>query len=226
METREVIARLEGDIANLRQQNRRVRACVLAVALIAIAPWMIAAAGQAPAKPAANTLAVDRLTLNGPNGQITLRSVEALSTVGADNNRPAPALAIFSGTDMLAATIVTGRLGSELRLYPANSARAAGSTQGPPYISLRAADGPIADVQVGDVGGVRLSGNAPGRGRIEVVNEDGKTGAEILAAPGGGGSVVVRGPAGAGVAVLETATDGSGQLEVRDAAGRIIQRLP
>jgi hypothetical protein len=38
--------------------------------------------------------------------------------------------------------------------------------------------------------------------------------------------VVVRGPTGAGVAVLETATDGSGQLEVRDPAGRIIQRLP
>jgi hypothetical protein len=226
METREVIARLEGDIANLRQQNRRVRAYVLAVALIAIAPWMMAAAGQAPAKPAANALTVDRLTLNGPSGQITLRSIETLSTVGADNNRPAPALGIFSGTDMLAATIVTGRLGSELRLYPANSARAAGSTQGSPYISLRAADGPIADVQVGDVGGVRLSGSAPGRGRIEVVNEDGKTGAEMLAAPGGGGSLVVRGPARAGVAVLETATDGSGQLEVRDAAGRIIQRLP
>jgi hypothetical protein len=82
------------------------------------------------------------------------------------------------------------------------------------------------EFRVGDHGGVRLSGGAPGRGRVEVSNEEGKTGAELLAAPGGGGSVTVRGPSGAGVAVLETATDGSGQLEVRDPAGRILQRLP
>ena len=226
MGTRDVIARLEADIAALRRQNDRVRALVLLVALIALAPWVMAAAGQSAAKPAANTITVDRLNFNGPNGQITLRSVEAMSTLGADNNRPAPALGIFSGTDTLAASVVAGRLGSELRLYPANSAGAAGSAQGSPYISLRAAEGPIADLKVGDVGGVRLSGSAPGRGRVEVVNEEGKTGAEVLAAPGGGGSLVVRGPTGAGVAVVETATDGSGQLEVRDAAGRIIQRLP
>ena len=192
METRDVMARLEEDIARLRQQNQRVRVCLLAVALVAIAPWLMAAAGQAPARPAANTLAGDRLVLNGPNGPITLRSIEAVST---DNNRPAPALGIFAGTgDTQIASLVAGPSRSELR--------------------------------IGDRGAVRLSASAPGRGRIEVVNEDGKTGAEVLAAPGGGGSVVVRGPTGAGVAVLETATDGSGQLEVRDAAGRIIQRLP
>ena len=194
MEMRDVMARLEDDIARLRQQNKRVRLYLLAVALVAIAPWLMAAAGQAPARPAANTLAGDRLVLSGPNGPITLRSIEAVSTLGADNNRPAPALGIFAGTgDMQIASLVAGPSGSELR--------------------------------IGDRGAVRLSASAPGRGRIEVVNEDGKTGAEVLAAPGGG-SVVVRGPTGAGVAVLETATDGSGQLEVRDAAGRIIQRLP
>jgi hypothetical protein len=228
MDTRERIARLETDIASLRRQNQRVRELVLLLALLALAPWVLAAGSQSAAKPAANTntVTVDRLNLNGPNGQITLRSIEAVSTAGADNNRPAPALGVFSGTDILAASIVAGRLGSELRLYPANAGGATGKAPGSPSISLRAADGPIADVKVGDVGGVRLSGNAPGRGRVEVVNEDGKTGAELLAAPGGGGSVVIRGPTGAGVAVLETATDGSGQLEVRDAAGRIIQRLP
>jgi hypothetical protein len=195
METRDVIARLEEDIAGLRRQNRRIRAYVLAGALVAVAPWMMAATGQAPPKPAATTLSADRLTLNGPNGQITLRSIEALSTVGADKNRPAPALGIFAGTgETQVASLVAGPSGSELR--------------------------------IGERGAVRLSAGAPGRGRVEVVNEDGKTGVEMLAAPGGGGSVVIRGPAGAGVAVLETATDGSGQLEVRDAAGRIIQRLP
>jgi hypothetical protein len=195
MEMRDVMARLEDDIARLRQQNKRVRLYLLAVALVAIAPWLMAAAGQAPARPAANTLAGDRLVLNGPNGPITLRSIEAVSTLGADNNRPAPALGIFAGTgDTQIASLVAGPSGSELR--------------------------------IGERGAVRLAASAPGRGRIEVVNEDGKTGAEVLAAPGGGGSVVVRGPTGAGVAVLETATDGSGQLEVRDAAGRIIQRLP
>ena len=196
METRDVIARLEEDIARLRRQNRRVRGYVLAVALIAVAPWLMAATSQAPARPAGNNaLTGDRLILNGPNGPITLRSIEAMSTLGTDNNRPAPALGIFAGTgDTQIASLVAGASGTELR--------------------------------IGDRGAVRLSASAPGRGRIEVVNEDGKTGAEIIAAPGGGGSVVVRGPTGAGVAVLETATDGSGQLEVRDAAGRIIQRLP
>ena len=81
METRDVIARLEEDIARLRQQNQRVRAYVIAVTLVAIAPWLMAAAGQAPARPAANTLAGDRLVLNGPNGPITLRSIEAMSTL-------------------------------------------------------------------------------------------------------------------------------------------------
>lgn len=195
METRDVMARLEEDIARLRQQNQRVRVYMLAVALVAIAPWLMAAAGQAPPRPAANTLAGDRLVLNGPNGPITLRSIEAVSTVGADNNRPAPALGIFAGTgDVQIASLVAGASGSELR--------------------------------IGERGAVRLSVSAPGRGRVEVVNEDGKTGAEMVAAPGGGGTVVVRGPTGAGVAVLETATDGSGQMEVRDAAGRIIQRVP
>jgi hypothetical protein len=195
MDTRDVIARLEADIASLRQQNQRVRALLLLVALIALVPWVMAAGSQSAAKPGANTLAVDRLTLNGPNGQITLRSIEAMSTLGTDNNRPAPALGIFGGpADTLAASLVVGPSGSELR--------------------------------IGDRGGVRLSGGGPGRGRVEVSNEEGKTGAELLSAPGGGGSVVVRGPTGAAVAVLETATDGSGQMEVRDAAGRIIQRLP
>jgi len=195
METRDVIARLEEDIAGLRQQNQRVRAYVIAVTLVAIAPWLMAAAGQAPARPAANVLAGDRLVLSGPNGPITLRSIDAVSTLGADNNRPAPALGVFAGTgDTQIASLVAGPSGSELR--------------------------------IGERGAVKLSASAPGRGRVEVVNEDGKTGAEMVAAPGGGGTVVVRGPTGAGVAVLETATDGSGQLEVRDAAGRIIQRLP
>jgi len=196
METRDIIARLEEDIARLRQQNRRVRAYMIAVTLVAIAPWLIAAASQAPARPAGNnTLTADRLVLSGPNGPMTLRSIEAVSTLGADNNRPAPALGIFAGTgDTQIASLVAGPSGSELR--------------------------------IGERGAVRLSASAPGRGRVEVVNEDGKTGAEMVAAPGGGGTVVVRGPTGAGVAVLETATDGSGQLEVRDAAGRIIQRLP
>ena len=195
MDTREVIARLEADVAALRQENRRVRALVLLVALIALAPWVMAAGRQTAAKPAANTLTVDRLNLSGPNGQITLRSIDAVSTLGADNNRPAPALGIFAGAgDTPAVSLVVGASGSELR--------------------------------VGDRGGVRLYGGAQTRGRVEVLNEEGKTGAELLAAPGGGGSVVIRGPTGAGVAVVETATDGSGQLEVRDAAGRIIQRLP
>jgi len=193
METRDVIARLEEDIARLRQQNQRVRAYVIAVTLVAIAPWLIAATRQAPARPAGNnTLTADRLILNGPSGQITLRAMDAVST---DNNRPAPALGIFAGTgDTQVASFIAGPSGSELR--------------------------------IGERGAVRLSANAPGRGRVEVVNEEGKTGAEMIASPGGGGTVVVRGPTGAGVAVLETATDGSGQLEVRDAAGRIIQRLP
>ena len=195
METRDVIARLEEDIARLRRQNHQVRAYVIAVTLVAIAPWLMAAASQAPARPAGNAVTADRLILNGPNGPITLRSMEAVSTVGADNNRPAPALGIFAGTgDTQIASLVAGPSGSELR--------------------------------IGERGAVRLSSSAPGRGRVEVVNEEGKTGAEMIAAPGGGGTVVVRGPTGAGVAVLETATDGSGQLEVRDAAGRIIQRLP
>ena len=193
METRDVIARLEEDIARLRQQNQRVRAYVIAVALVAIAPWLMAATSQAPAgQTGNNAVTADRLVLNGPSGQITLRSIEVVST---DKTRPAPGLGIFAGTgDTQMASLVAGPSGSELR--------------------------------IGDRGAVRLSASAPGRGRIEVVNEDGKTGAEMLAAPGGGGSVVVRGPTGAGVAVLETATDGSGQMEVRDAAGRIIQRLP
>jgi hypothetical protein len=195
MDAPDVIARLEADIASLRRQNQRIRGIVLLVALVALAPWVIAAGSQTAAKPTANTLTVDRLNLTGPNGQITLRSIEAVSTVGADNNRPAPALGIFAGTaDTLAASLVVGPSGSELR--------------------------------IGDRGGVRLSGGAPGRGHVEVLNEEGKTGAELVAAPGGGGSVVIRGPTGAAVAVVETATDGSGQLEVRDAAGRIIQRLP
>jgi len=195
METRDVIARLEEDIARLRRQNHQVRAYVIAVTLVAIAPWLMAAASQAPARPAGNAVTADRLILNGPNGPITLRSMEAVSTLGADNNRPAPALGIFAGTgDTQIASLVAGPSGSELR--------------------------------IGERGAVRLSSSAPGRGRVEVVNEEGKTGAEMIAAPGGGGTVVVRGPTGAGVAVLETATDGSGQLEVRDAAGRIIQRLP
>ena len=79
METRDVIARLEEDIARLRQQNQRVRAYVIAVTLVAIAPWLMAAAGQAPARPAANVLAGDRLVLSGPNGPITLRSIDAVS---------------------------------------------------------------------------------------------------------------------------------------------------
>jgi len=195
MDTRDVVARLEEDIARLRRQNRQVRAYVIAVTLVAIAPWLMAAASQAPARPAGNAVTADRLILNGPNGPITLRSMEAVSTLGADNNRPAPALGIFAGTgDTQIASLVAGPSGSELR--------------------------------IGERGAVRLSSSAPGRGRVEVVNEEGKTGAEMIAAPGGGGTVVVRGPTGAGVAVLETATDGSGQLEVRDAAGRIIQRLP
>jgi hypothetical protein len=196
MATRNVIAQLEEEIATLRQQNRRIRACVAAVAAIVVAPWLIAATSQAPARPAVNsTLTGDRLVLNGPNGPITLRSIDAVSTLGPDNNRPAPGLGIFAGTaDMPIATLVAGPSGSELR--------------------------------IGDRGAVRLSATSPGRGRVEVVNEEGKTGAEMLAAPGGGGSVVVRGPGGAGVAVVETATDGSGQFEVRDAAGRIIQRIP
>ena len=194
MDTRDVIARLESEIATLRQENRRVRACVLAVALLAVAPWLMAA-GQAPARPAANTLTADRLTLNGPNGPITLRSIEAMSTLGTDNNRPAPALGIFGGTgDTLAASLVVGPSGNELR--------------------------------IGDRGGVRLSGGGPSRGRVEVSNVEGQTGAELVSAPGGGGTVVVRGPSGVPVAVLETATDGSGYLEVRDPAGRIIQRIP
>jgi len=195
MDTRDVVARLEEDIARLRRQNRQVRAYVIAVTLVALAPWLMAAASQAPARPAGNAVTADRLILNGPNGPITLRSMEAVSTLGADNNRPAPALGIFAGTgDTQIASLVAGPSGSELR--------------------------------IGERGAVRLSSSAPGRGRVEVVNEEGKTGAEMIAAPGGGGTVVVRGPTGAGVAVLETATDGSGQLEVRDAAGRIIQRLP
>jgi hypothetical protein len=195
MDTRDVVARLEEEIAGLRQQNKRVRASIIAVALVAIVPWLIAAASQAPARPPANTLTVDRLNLTGPAGQITLRSIEAVSTLGTDNGRPAPALGIFAGTgDTQVASLVAGPSGGELR--------------------------------IGDRGGVRLSATAPGRGRVEVVNEDGKTGAEMVAAPGGGGSVIVRGPAGAGVAVMETATDGSGQVEVRDPAGRIITRVP
>jgi hypothetical protein len=218
MQTRDVIARFEHEIAGLRQENQRVRAYLLVVAMLAVAPWLMASASQVPAKPAGNAVTADRLILTGPNGPMTLRSIEARSTVGADDNRPAAALGIFSGTDTLAVSIVAGRLGSEVRLYPANSTS--------PYISLRAADGPVADLKVGDIGGVRLSGSAPGRGRVEVFNEEGKTGAEVLAAPGGGGSLVVHGPAGPGVAVVETATDGSGQVEVRDPAGRIIQRIP
>jgi hypothetical protein len=196
MDTRIIVARLEEEIAALRQQNKRVRACLAALAAIVVAPWLIAATSQAPAKPAANTtLTGDRLVLSGPNGSITLRGIDGVSTLGADNNRPAPGLGIFAGTgDTPIASLVAGPSGSELR--------------------------------IGDRGAVRLSATVPGRGRVEVVNEDGKTGAEMIAAPGGGGSVVVRGPGGAGVAVVETATDGSGQLEVRDAAGRIIQRIP
>ena len=101
MDTPDVIARLEADIASLRRQNQHIRGIVLLVALIALAPWIIAAGSQTAAKPTANTLTVDRLNLTGPNGQITLRSIEAVSTVGADNNRPAPALGIFAGTGML-----------------------------------------------------------------------------------------------------------------------------
>jgi hypothetical protein len=188
-----VIARLEADIAGLRRQNQRARVSLFGVALVAVVPWLIAATSQAGRQP--NNLTVDRIHFDGPNGGVTLRSIDAVSAIGADNNRPAPALGIFGGTgDALAASLVAGRSGTELR--------------------------------VGDRGGVRLSGGAPGRGRVEVANEEGKTGAELLAAPGGGGSVVVRGPTGAGVAVMETAADGSGQVEVRDAAGRIIQRLP
>ena len=193
MDTPDVIARLEADIASLRQQNRRIRAVVVLVALIAVAPWLIAATSQAGRQP--NNLTVDLIHLDGPNGGVTLRSIEAVSTIGAGNIRPEPALRIFGGTgDTLAASLVAGRSGTEFR--------------------------------VGERGGVRLSGGGPSRGRVEVLNEEGKTGAEVLAAPGGGGSLVIRGPTGAGVAVVETATDGSGQLEVRDAAGRIIQRLP
>jgi hypothetical protein len=189
-----VIARLEADIAGLRRQHRRARVSLFGVALVAVVPWLIAATSQAGRQPP-NSLTVDRIHFDGPNGGVTLRSIDAVSTIGADNNRPAPALGIFAGTgDALAASLVAGRSGTEFR--------------------------------VGDRGGVRLSGGAPGRGRVEVANEEGKTGAELLAAPGGGGSVVVRGPTGAGVAVMETAADGSGQVEVRDAAGRIIQRLP
>ena len=193
MDARDVIARLEADIAGLRQQNRRIRAVVVLVALIALAPWLLAAS-QAGRQPS-NSLTVERIHFDGPNGGVTLRSIDAVSTIGVDNNRPEPALGIFGGTgDALAASLVAGPSVTEFR--------------------------------VGDRGGVRLSGGAPARGRVEVLNDEGKTGAELLAAPGGGGSVVVRGPTGAGVAVLETAADGSGQLEVRDAAGRIIQRLP
>ena len=194
MDTRDVIARLEADVASLREQNRRVRASLFAVALLAAVPWLLASTSQA-GRQAANSLTVDRIHFDGPNGGVTLRSIDAVSTIGADNNRPEPALGIFAGTgDSLAASLVAGRSGSEFR--------------------------------IGDRGGVRMSGGGADRGRVAVLNEEGKTGAEVLAAPGGGGSVVVRGPTGAGVAVLETATDGSGQLEVRDAAGRIIQRIP
>ncbi len=194
MDTPDVVARLEADIASLRQQNRRTRAVLVLVALIALAPWLLAATSQAGRQPP-NSLTVERIHFDGPNGGVTLRSIDAMSTIGADNNRPVPALGIFGGTgDLLAASLVAGPAGAELR--------------------------------VGDRGGVRLSGGAPARGRVEVLNEEGKTGAELLSSPGGGGSVVVRGPTGAGIAVLETAADGSGQLEVRDAAGRIIQRLP
>lgn len=193
MDTLDLIARLEADIASLRRHNRRVRASLVGVALIALAPWLIAATSQAGRQP--STLTADLIHLDGPNGGVTLRSIDAMSTIGAGNNRPEPALGIFGGTgDTLAASLIAGRSGAEFR--------------------------------VGDRGGVRLSGGGASRGRVEVINEEGKTGAELLAAPGGGGSVVVRGPTGAGVAVLETATDGSGQMEVRDAAGRIIQRLP
>jgi hypothetical protein len=192
MDTREVIVRLEADIATLRRQNERVRACLCAVAVVAVVPWLIAAAGQT-AKP--SSLSADRLHLDGPNGGITLRSIEAMSAIPGGTSRPEPALGIFGGMgDALSVAVVAGSAGAELR--------------------------------VGDRGGVRLTGGAPARGRVEVQNEEAKTGAELLAAPGGGGSVVIRGPSGAGVGVLETATDGSGQLEVRDAAGRIIQRLP
>jgi hypothetical protein len=222
MDTRDVIDRLEHELGDLRRENRRVRGCVVAVALLAAAPWLIAAAGQAPARPAATALTGDRLILNGPAGQITLRSIDSPAIAGGESNRPAPALGIFTGTDTLAVSIVAGRLGSELLMYPAAGTGAATT----PLIAIRAAQGPIAEIKVGDVGGVRLSGSAPGRGRIDVLNEEGKTGAEVLAAPGGGGSLVVHGPTGAGVAVVETATDGSGQLEVRDASGRIIQRIP
>ena len=97
MDTRDVVARLEEDIARLRRQNHQVRAYVIAVTLVAIAPWLMAAASQAPARPAGNAVTADRLILNGPNGPITLRSMEAVSTLGADNNRPAPALGIFAG---------------------------------------------------------------------------------------------------------------------------------
>jgi hypothetical protein len=194
MDTRDVIARLERDIASLRRQNQRARVSLVAVALVALTPWLIAATTQAGSQ-AADNLTVGRIHLDGPNGGVTLRSIAAVSTIGADNNRPAPALGIFAGTsDTLAASVVAGRSGTEFR--------------------------------VGDPGGVRLSGGSAARGRVEVVNEEGKTGAELLAAPSGGGSLVVRGPTGVGVAVVETATDGSGQVEVRDAAGRIIQRLP
>ena len=193
MDTLDLVARLEADIATLRRQNRRIRASLVGVALIALAPWLVAATSQAGRQP--NNLTADLIHLDGPNGGVTLRSIDAMSTIGAGNNRPEPALGIFGGTgDTLAASLIAGRAGAEFR--------------------------------VGDRGGVRLSGGGPSRGRVEVINEEGKTGAELLAAPGGGGSVVVRGPTGAGVAVLETATDGSGQMEVRDAAGRIIQRLP
>jgi hypothetical protein len=194
MDSPDLIVRLEADIASLRQQNQRVRVSLFGVALIAVIPWLLAATSQAGRQPP-NNLTVERIHFDGPNGGVTLRSIDAVSTIGADNNRPEPALGIFGGTgDALAASLVAGRSGTEFR--------------------------------VGDRGGVRLSGGAPGRGHVEVLNEEGKTGAELVAAPGGGGSVVVRGPTGAAVAVVETATDGSGQLEVRDAAGRIIQRLP
>ena len=192
MDTRDVIVRLEEDIAMLRRQNKRVRAYLFGVAMVAVAPWLVAAAGQTAKQP---SLTADRLYLDGPNGGVTLRSIAATSAIPGGNSRPEPALGIFGGTgDMLAIAFVAGSAGAELR--------------------------------VGERGGVRLSGGGAARGRVEVQNEEGKTGAELLAAPGGGGSVVIRGPSGAAVGVLETATDGSGQLEVRDAAGRIIQRLP
>ena len=190
MDPRDVIARLESEVARLEGQNRRVRLSIVAVGALAALPWLLAFTSQGARQP--NNLTVDRIHFDGPNGGVTLRSIDA--PAGADS-RGAAVLGVFAGTgDALAASFVAAPAGSELR--------------------------------IGDRGGVRIYGGGQSRGRVEVLNDEGKTGAELLAAPGGGGSVVVRGPGGAGVAVLETATDGSGQMEVRDPAGRIIQRIP